>query len=627
MEKGFNPVEYLIKQLMDNNCTIVLGAGVSFSAKMRNINTIEDTDIHKTEKMIEKLKGELRYDESSENYSLGKLCQLYYWKNRKNDSLVDFLEIKKFRLLEPTAAHYYIAFLAREGFISDIITTNYDCCLEKAYFRTWGKDECPKSDEENCNSPCFYNEELKTFFKSKVARITGARSFAFQASRKRWNDNDENDRVNYLKPRVLRIYKINGCSCELYKKHSEDDKSDKILLTDTQLQDWRKRSWAADFFKNRLRTTSLVFSGFGSDEPQILHTIQKVFEEFDSEPTKKYENDDIILSELRNIPIIHSYEPEAKYVHQYITRHYLSICHNLDEVDFNCLIINKDKLFPGENQDNEYLDADTFWKEIYLRCLRNIAISFLERNNFYKIDSIIREIPCSDNILDEVRKIMSNEFNIDKNAKCLLDAFKIKCKNNSEQNNQSYIDFLPPIAEWIMKLRDKYHDNCTLPCYHPLSEHSVQFIELMFILRCLQGEFSIETYENGIKVQYKNIVKIFLSCNNTTCYERNYNVEGYEYEVIVELRLTSSPQINRPRNYRTLIGGNVVHVKVIQWHDIYRKLSEPFAEGENKIKKVKEIIYNIFLFPSKYQKDVQRSIPKRLENYKKINNGGTINDR
>ncbi|RJX19212.1 MAG: hypothetical protein C4570_05535 [Ammonifex sp.] len=78
------------------------------------------------------------------NASLNQLCETYIWHKRGNPNpLVDeVLKIKEFANLRPRSAHRYIAFLAREEFIDEVITTNYDTCIERAYKETFeGPDE------------------------------------------------------------------------------------------------------------------------------------------------------------------------------------------------------------------------------------------------------------------------------------------------------------------------------------------------------------------------------------------------------------------------------------------------------------------------------------------------------
>ncbi len=60
---------------------------------------------------------------------------------------------------------------------------------------------------------------------------------------------------------------LNGCA-----------KKSNIILTERQLQNWRENKWARDLFRVRCRTRSILFSGFGSQEPQIRHTVLQVKE-------------------------------------------------------------------------------------------------------------------------------------------------------------------------------------------------------------------------------------------------------------------------------------------------------------------------------------------------------------
>ncbi|MCL6612315.1 MAG: SIR2 family protein [Peptococcaceae bacterium] len=64
-----------------------------------------------------------------------------------------------------------------------------------------------------------------------------------------------------------------------------------------------ERSWARDLFRDRLRSRTFLFSGFGSDEPQVRHTALQVVEEF-QKPLAETIND---WWTLPNAPFIASY--------------------------------------------------------------------------------------------------------------------------------------------------------------------------------------------------------------------------------------------------------------------------------------------------------------------------------
>ncbi len=53
----------------------------------------------------------------------------------------EILQIEKFADLKPLNAHRYLAYLAREEIIAEIITTNYDCCIEKAFMESFGYEK------------------------------------------------------------------------------------------------------------------------------------------------------------------------------------------------------------------------------------------------------------------------------------------------------------------------------------------------------------------------------------------------------------------------------------------------------------------------------------------------------
>jgi hypothetical protein len=194
---------------------------------------------------------------AKERNELTKSCEAYLWEypQRSEEAyckLARVLHIRDFADLDPTPAHYYLAFLVREGLISELVTTNYDCNLERAYLNTW---------------PGFHELSSNKFVRRIYDLDTFAESAALNAE---WHPGEDT-------PHILKAYKINGCAAQLKKcdMHAAD-----ILLTASQLQDWRKRKWAADFFRTKVRSAALVTIGFGSDEPQVVHTLQQVLEEF-----------------------------------------------------------------------------------------------------------------------------------------------------------------------------------------------------------------------------------------------------------------------------------------------------------------------------------------------------------
>ncbi|KVO06425.1 SIR2 family protein [Burkholderia ubonensis] len=189
------------------------------------------------------------------------------------------LDIEEFAELDPTAAHFYLAFLAREGLITEVVTTNYDCNLERAYEATW-----PSRTVQSASTAC---------------AIFDLTSFASNAARSsHWTPGADT-------AHPLKVYKINGCAAQLKKEpgHAVD-----ILLTASQLQDWRARRWAADFFRTKVRTACVVTVGFGSDEPQVVHTLQQVLEEFSGIKPKGRPIPAASVFDATNAPVVTTYE-------------------------------------------------------------------------------------------------------------------------------------------------------------------------------------------------------------------------------------------------------------------------------------------------------------------------------
>ena len=185
------------------------------------------------------------------NGRLGDLCQallLILDNTRFNrENIVEALNIREYVNLLPTPAHYYMAFLVREGLVNEVITTNYDCCLERAVYYSHGRDDLDGNLVAAISSLANY-------------RARGARRLSAETGQA-----------------ILRMYKINGCAGSL---SDDPPKYDSILLTRQQLRDMDDRAWARDLLKDRARSRALVFSGFGSDEPQVQFTLERILEEF-----------------------------------------------------------------------------------------------------------------------------------------------------------------------------------------------------------------------------------------------------------------------------------------------------------------------------------------------------------
>ena len=184
---------------------------------------------------------------------------------------------------------------------------------------------------------------------------------------------------------VLRLYKINGCAAA-YERDAEVE-ADRIALTEHQLQGFRDNHWAADLFRDRARSHRLLFSGFGSAEPQIRHAVMALVQEFRAFPDE--------ARRPRHAPFVHVYE-ESPTFHQYQLlrayyaeessdlrvglRHVVTGCHagRFPDPRLPHAARAENERLDADRRDVNRLDADRFWFGLYLAALRGLVDRYSE---------------------------------------------------------------------------------------------------------------------------------------------------------------------------------------------------------------------------------------------------------
>ncbi|NKC16702.1 MAG: hypothetical protein GKR94_32270 [Gammaproteobacteria bacterium] len=198
--------------------------------------------------------------------SLAHVAEIAAWLGLSQARILRLSRIEKFTKLHPSRAHRYLGYMAREGFIDEVITTNYDTCIENAYERSFGH-ELSKS------GPPLHS--------AIIHDLQGLRQHSGRAIRI--------DAATGIDDTLLKIYKINGCA-EHYRKEAiraGDDGHFRIELTERELQALNNRQWADNLLRMRARNRSLFFIGFGSGEPQIRHTMLALVAEFQTDGNGK----------------------------------------------------------------------------------------------------------------------------------------------------------------------------------------------------------------------------------------------------------------------------------------------------------------------------------------------------
>ncbi|RUO21827.1 SIR2 family NAD-dependent protein deacylase [Aliidiomarina haloalkalitolerans] len=367
---------------------------------------------------------------------LGCLSELYLWEFGNFDnpykSLIKLLKIDQYSDLQPTLAHKYIAKLSREGLINEVITTNYDCNFEKAY------------------------SELSSGSNSDVIS-------SLDDYRKKGAEIGE---VNRLK-----VFKVNGCAGRL-TIDACDKNYESILLTERQLQKWRNRQWAADIFKDRLRSKSLIFVGFGSDEPQVHHTIQAVLDEY----ADQLEDTSHDMLATYSAPIVAVYDACPTFHQQQIINTY-ALHHKNHAQEGDKLIIR--------NPDREkVLTADELWRWIYERVARTLVADALKTSIQSMNASFTSVLPFSEVILHQVISTLEGTLKSDSDfgtaappwLNSIYDDF---CATGENQGPYS------ALAASLSKLNGRPEKE-----YDPINENRALMSELSTLLFLFEGRLS-----------------------------------------------------------------------------------------------------------------------------------------
>ena len=234
-------LDLLVHAVYQRRVVPIIGSGVSANA------------VPASPKLISKLKDLLKQldflPRKGSKLSLPGLAEIAI-RRHSHVRVCRVLGIAEWKDKRPAPAHRYLAMLAADGVIDEMITTNYDCCLENAWKALGRKD----------------------------GLVVVSDAAELHQARPRWNDAH------------LVLFKINGCAKKLSKSTSpkndpdpaEEEAARKILLTDTQLLGLERRDerrWVRDLLRDRTRSRTLLFSGFGSDEPQVWHVVRLILEE------------------------------------------------------------------------------------------------------------------------------------------------------------------------------------------------------------------------------------------------------------------------------------------------------------------------------------------------------------
>jgi SIR2-like domain len=183
--------------------------------------------------------------------------------------------------------HHTLAWLALEGVLPVLITTNYDQLLEGAYRLAgllplnppeehWPKDKPPARERAQAiRLPL--NRRFRYF-----SRIADATQF--------FSRGETQQAALILKIhgcvdsyRIARGTDRNGAEKHIVLTEQRSDQWRAVLpsmvFTYREIQNWREDSWSQDYLRTMLRTRTVIFAGYSGQDPVIHDTFRSVYEE------------------------------------------------------------------------------------------------------------------------------------------------------------------------------------------------------------------------------------------------------------------------------------------------------------------------------------------------------------
>lgn len=191
--------------------------------------------------------------------SLGEIAELC-WEHLGQLETCKLLRLQEWHRFQPTPAHRMLAFLVREGLLTEILETNYDELVEVAVRDTFGKDSHRRD-----------------------------RSVVVIRDLETYRNHSATPRDHRTHTALVKVIKLNGCAGAFRTalEYQGDDSARKqeaaaqrIILTEQALQTWGEKVWAKDLISDRVRSRSLLFIGFAGQDPIVRHHAVQVLQEF-----------------------------------------------------------------------------------------------------------------------------------------------------------------------------------------------------------------------------------------------------------------------------------------------------------------------------------------------------------
>ncbi|MDX2151190.1 MAG: SIR2 family protein [Bryobacteraceae bacterium] len=188
--------------------------------------------------------------------------------------------------------HFVLAWLAMEGLLPVILTTNYDLLLEGAY-RLAGMQPLPAPPDFQAHRGLPRRRRLRYFTRIADAHQFFAGGDAFQSAvivkihgcvqeyrQARWRG--ERDAAELASAGRGAMSERHGAGARAWCEALPS-----LVFTFREIQNWRDDSWSRDYLQTLLRTRTVVFAGYSGADPVIHDTFRTVYEEMASYRTEE----------------------------------------------------------------------------------------------------------------------------------------------------------------------------------------------------------------------------------------------------------------------------------------------------------------------------------------------------
>jgi hypothetical protein len=241
-------------------------------------------------------------------------------------------------------------------------------------------------------------------------------------------------------------------------------------------------------FRDRLRCSHVVFSGFGSPEPQVRHTVGLVLEEFSPEVPANSPIDNLLDSPNCPMVVYYDKEREPSFEQWQIAAAFketakLKLENKITPEDLLFGPTDADIVFPRNETNNpENLPADDFWRWIYAEVIRNLLRGEIDFHSSKLAQETKMLLDGDIRLLEDARKQVGIDTSIFDNPNPLRDFLVGLSKGKRTTGSSVLLSFV-----------DLRRSGCDSEKYFPIVENGPLVWRVTMILAALKLETNLDT--------------------------------------------------------------------------------------------------------------------------------------